>query len=357
MAVCTGISLMRLEREPGCIMVKRYLLPSTGIVAGGTLCAIGSIVSIICRVTGGTILRSAFEDPVLMTALTSHSRVLTIEVEGKFGVIHLRRLPACGGVTTSALSAKLAFMRVVLGVAGGAILRCAFEDAVLMTVFASHGGMFSIKMEGKFGVIHLRILPAFGSMAGRTIGSKLTVMMVVRRVTGDARLGSVLQISKLAGTYMALGAYQRCMFADQVERHLVMVKVRAMRLHPVVTGHTIRAECEEVFCREYLIILQMTITARFLVERRSVSFYMAILAGKRSSVRFGFMSREFKGNRIVIKRGGTPAIGAMTGSALCAETARVSIIIQMTGRTIHGCTFEDIILMAVRTSCSRMFPI
>ena len=123
MAVCTGISLMRLQREPSCIMVKRYLLPSTGIVAGDTLRAIGSIMSIICRVTGGTILRSAFEDPVLMTALTSHGRVLTIEVEGKFGVIHLSILPAFGSMASRAIGSKLTIVVVICGMAGDTFLR------------------------------------------------------------------------------------------------------------------------------------------------------------------------------------------------------------------------------------------
>ncbi len=70
-------------------------------------------------------------------------------------------------------------MRIILGMAGAAVLRRAFENAVLMTAFASHRGMFPIEMECKFGMINLRVLPAFGSMTSGTIGSKLTVVMVI----------------------------------------------------------------------------------------------------------------------------------------------------------------------------------
>ena len=56
-----------------------------------------------------------------------------------------------------------------------------------------------------------------------------------------------------------------------------------------MTGHTIRTKGQEMVCGEYLIKLQMAITARLLVKWRGVSEDMAILTYERRSIGFGFM--------------------------------------------------------------------
>ncbi len=70
-------------------------------------------------------------------------------------------------------------MRIILGMAGAAILRRTFENAVNMTALAIHGNVFPIEMECEFGMIHFGVLPTFGSMTSGAIGSKLTVVMVI----------------------------------------------------------------------------------------------------------------------------------------------------------------------------------
>ena len=209
-------------------MVKGNLFPIGGIVAGGALRTIGTIMRVIRGVTGSTVLRRAFEDSVDMAILTGHSCMLTIKVEGKLRVIHIGGLPTFGRMTTSALVAKLAFVSVILGMAGGTILRRAFEDTVHMTILASHCRMFSIQMECEFGMIHLCILPAFGRVTGRAVGSKLTVVMVILLMAGEASLWSVLQIRELTRVDMTLGTFQRRMFSDQIKWHIVMIKIRTM---------------------------------------------------------------------------------------------------------------------------------
>ena len=59
----------------------------------------------------------------------------------------------------------------------------------------------------------------------------------------------------------------------------------------------------------------------------------------------------------MIESGGTPTIGVVTGSALCAKTAGMCVIINMAGRTIHGRAFENIILMAVCAGGCCMFAL
>ncbi len=57
-------------------------------------------------------------------------------------------------------------MRVILGMAGGAILRRAFELPVNMAACTSHCAMLAIQMEGKLRVVHICGLPTFGRVAG-----------------------------------------------------------------------------------------------------------------------------------------------------------------------------------------------
>ena len=72
---------------------------------------------------------------------------------------------------------------------GGTILRRAFEDAVDMTAFASHGRMLTVKVEGEQGVVNRCKFPTFGRVTGRAVVSELTVVMVILYVTGDTFLG------------------------------------------------------------------------------------------------------------------------------------------------------------------------
>ena len=73
-------------------------------------------------------------------------------------------------------------------------------------------------------MIHLCILPAFGRVTRGTVGSKLTVVMVILCVTGDTFLGGCFQIMQVARSDMALGTGYRRVFSYQIERHLIMVK-------------------------------------------------------------------------------------------------------------------------------------
>ncbi len=82
-------------------------------------------------------------------------------------------------MTGSTLRSKLTLMRIILRVTGGTVLRRAFEDSIDMTILASHCCMFSIKMECEFGMVHLCILPTFGRVTRRAVGSELTVVMVI----------------------------------------------------------------------------------------------------------------------------------------------------------------------------------
>ena len=150
--------------------------------------------------------------------------MLPIQMECEFRMIHCGRFPASGRMTCSALGTKLTLMEIILFMTRETILRRSFEDAILMAAFTGDGGMFTIQMERKLGMIYLRKTPAFGRMAGCAVDSKLTVMMIIFLMTGDTRQWSRFQILKRARVDMADRTFQWSMFSDQIERHLVMIE-------------------------------------------------------------------------------------------------------------------------------------
>ena len=125
-----------------------------------------------------------------------------------------------------AFRAKRSVVRVVLGVTRGAVLRRALEDSVDMTLLAGHRCMFPGKFEGKLRVVDLGQIPAVGGVTGRAVGSKLTVVMIVFQVAGDAALRGRLQLAHRMGIDMALGTGHRRVLAAQLERYRVVIKVR-----------------------------------------------------------------------------------------------------------------------------------
>ena len=163
-----------------------------------------------------------------------------------------------------------------------------------MTAFASHRGMFPIEMKGEQGMIHLCIFPAFGRVTRCAVGSKLTVVMVVLRMAGETRLGCYLKISDGTRVDMALGTSKRRMFPDQIEWNFIMVKTGAVRLNAVMTSHAVCTECQGMVGGECRVNLEMTIYAGSLIERRSIAAYVAVLAGKRSTIRFSLVRSQLE---------------------------------------------------------------
>jgi len=108
--------------------------------------------------------------------------------------------------------------------AGDAIHRRAFEDAVDMATFTGDGGMFAIQLERKFGMIHFCQSPAIGRVAGGAIRSKLTIVFIIFGVTGKARLCGGFQIVKVVRVDMAFTAGDWGMFTNQVKRNQIVVK-------------------------------------------------------------------------------------------------------------------------------------
>ena len=87
--------------------------------------------------------------------------------------------PAHGAMTSSALVAKRALVRVIFGVTRGTVHGRALEDAIDMAVRTSNSGMLPIQMECEFRMVHCGRFPASGQMAGSALGTKLTLMIII----------------------------------------------------------------------------------------------------------------------------------------------------------------------------------
>jgi len=77
-------------------------------------------------------------------------------------VIERGLIPRAGIMAGGALRTISPLMRIILGVAGGAVLRSAFEDTVDMAARAIHIRMLTIEMECELRVIYIGGFPAFG---------------------------------------------------------------------------------------------------------------------------------------------------------------------------------------------------
>lgn len=204
MAACTiytRVLPIQFEGKFGVINVGG--LPTSGRMAGITLCAERATMRIIINVARSAVHRSSLEHTILVTISAVSASMLAIQLECKFGVIDRGGFPTGGAVTGGALSAELTIMGIVINVAGCAIHRRAFEDTILVTVFAVGFGVLTVQVEGKLGVVNRGRNPAGREMAGGAIGPQLTVMMIVLFVAGETRLRSCFQVREVAGINMA----------------------------------------------------------------------------------------------------------------------------------------------------------
>lgn len=102
-----------------------------------------------------------------------------------------------------------------------------------------------------------------------------------------------------------------------------------------MTGHTVRPERQNMFRGKGLVYLQVTVGASGLVKGHRIIFYMAILANKGATIRFGLMRVKFEGCYVVIESRGCPILGGVAVTALIAKPSGMCVILFMTGGTFH----------------------
>ena len=70
--------------------------------------------------------------------------------------------------------------------AGNALSRCTHIHAVAVTFFAFKVSMLSFKREGSVVVVKSHIAPTAGGMAGTTVRTELSIVVILVRMTGIA---------------------------------------------------------------------------------------------------------------------------------------------------------------------------
>jgi len=186
MALRAGdIDMPACQLESREVVVECDVLPAVCIMTSAAVRAKTSVVLIVLFMAGIAILRRTLEDVVHVTLGTGHIQVPACQLESCKIVVKFCRLPAIGRMTGSAIRAELTVVRVILFMAGIAILRSTFEDAIHMAFLAGHAQMFSNQRECKFGMIDTDLVPTFGCMAGGAIGAKLAAMFVILLVTRE----------------------------------------------------------------------------------------------------------------------------------------------------------------------------
>lgn len=205
-------------------MIECGRTPTSGVVTGCALSTKTASVRIILEMAGGAVCWRSLEFGVLVTIRAGSAGMFAVQFEGKLGVIDPGGLPSIRCMTGGAIRSKLTGVRVILEMARGTVHGCTFEDAVLMTILASHCGMGSIEVEGKFRVIHFGWFPGVRNVAGCAVLPKLAVVEIILLVAGVTLLGRGLHIRNGAVVKMTFGAGCLSMFASQIERDPVMVK-------------------------------------------------------------------------------------------------------------------------------------
>jgi hypothetical protein len=138
----------------------------------------------ICRVamTGCAGSTKSLELAIFMTTFTGN--ICMRIYQGKIGTVMIKSgiLPRSRNMTGRAIRAKPAIMFIILLMAGITIHWSAFEDAILMTgrTFDTDVAVFELECEQI--VINIRAFPVNRGMAGFTIGSIFSIMLIISRM-------------------------------------------------------------------------------------------------------------------------------------------------------------------------------
>lgn len=246
-------------------------------------------------------------------------------------------LPTAGVMASRTDRAELPVMGVIGGVTSHALPRRTLEHTIRVTIFARHTRMRTREREARAAVVEIHILPRGRVVAGTAVGSELTVVLVIRRVTGKtigrrSLESSVGMAGGAGGSLVGAHQFESCLAV--IEMHVLPIEgVMALRtVHPHlplmdirVTGHT-SGGC--AFERQIIMAFQ------------TGNVYMAAHQRKRS---FRMIERDI-----------LPGGCLMTGSAVRPQHALMRVVLSVTGETIGGGSLEEIVLMTRPAGNIRM---
>jgi len=296
------------------VVIKSGIAPAAGSVTRTAICAKLSIMLIVVGVTGKTVGGRAFIS-VCMTCLALYVCVLPCQREGRVVVIEGHVAPSGRVMARSTIRAELAVMLVIVCMAGKTIPGCPFVYVIHMARLADHIGMCTRQRERRVVVIERRILPTAGVMTGRTDRSELTVMCILRRMTGEAILWRPLEyIIHVTGLARHIGVQ-----AIERKRGVVMIERHIRPFRGLVTRTAVRAKLS--------IVRILRGMAGEAVLRRAL-IHVIYMTGLACNGRV--CAGQRKSRLAVIETHVLPAAGVMARGAHCPELAVMDILRSVT---------------------------
>ena len=201
--------------------------------------------------------------------------------------------------------------------------------------------MLAFQRKGGIRMVEGYLAPPGSGMAGRTILTKLALMLVIFRMTTI----TILRYTNILTSLMTGCTIDIQMFSGQFESSSRMIECRWTPTSRGVTSRAILTKLSFV-----IIIFHMAAIA---ILRGALEKVIRVtgLARYRS-----VLPSEFEGCGVMVKIYSFPINRRMAGGAILAEFTLVWIIFTMTGKTILRCALEEIILMAFFTINRNMFP-
>lgn len=322
LALYSGV--FAVEREAGIVVVEVHVRPAGGLMARAAIRAELPVVLIPTGVTGITVRGRPFEHTIGMTILARYARMRACERETRLAVIEGGVLPTVGVMTSGTDRAELSVMSVVGGVTSHALSRCTFVLAVHMAGGTRHTAVRAGKREARAAVVEIHVLPGGRVMAGGTIRAELTVMLVIRRVTGKTVGRRPLESS----VGMAGGAGGSLVSANQLETRLAVIEMHILPVEGIMALGAVHAHLP-------LVNIHMT---GHTGSRRIFESQIGMAFGTGN---IHMPAHQRKCRLRMVKRDILPGGRLVAGGAVRPQRPFMGVILSMTGETIRRRPFEE----------------
>lgn len=187
MARCaTHSAVTTRQRETGPAVIEVNIAPIARVMTIGTVPAHlpGMWITMTRSAIGGRTL----EQQVGVTTRARYLGMPACQMEDGCGVVEGRIVPGGRGMALFTFLTQQTHMRIILLMTGETVLRSTFEKVISMAVPARHTAMRRQQFEIGAVMIEVDDTPIFRGMAGGAIGAQLSLMRIVRRMTGGTIL-------------------------------------------------------------------------------------------------------------------------------------------------------------------------
>lgn len=294
----------------------------------GAIRTVRAVVLVLVAVTGNALGRRPLINSVSMTFSAFEPRVFPFQRKGCVIVIEGRISPSAGVVTGFAVHAELTVVGILRRVAGITIRRRASVNAVGVAGLTLRRGVPAGKRKGGVVVIEVHVRPFCGFMARSAVHTELTIMFVLRGVTGVTILRrAFIHVVDVAGFTggARVRSRKRKGGIPVVERY-VLPAARSM------ARGTDRAELSVVDV--FRGMARITILRRAFIDPVDVT---------RLALDACMPARQRKSGFVVIEGGVLPSAGVMAGGAIRAELTVMRVPRGVTGKTRFGRPLENVV--------------